>query len=83
MFDSSVGLAHAAAQGAGVALLPRILFVDDLARKRLARPFDLEVLLGAYWLTSLKSRRVSPAMQIFRNWLLEESPQTTRRRAAG
>jgi LysR family transcriptional regulator, regulator of gene expression of beta-lactamase len=83
MFDSSVGLAHAAAQGAGVALLPHLLFADDLARKRLARPFGVEVCLGAYWLTSLKSRRVSPAMQMFRDWLVDESQPTARRRAQG
>jgi LysR family transcriptional regulator of beta-lactamase len=82
MFDSSVGLAHAAAQGGGVALLPSILFADDLARKRLVRPFDVQVLLGAYWLTSLKSRRLSPAMQTFRDWLVKESQQTARRRSA-
>jgi len=82
MFDSSVGLAHAAAQGGGVALLPSILFADDLARKRLVRPFDVQVLLGAYWLTSLKSRRLSPAMQIFKDWLVKESQQTARRRSA-
>ncbi len=81
MFNSSVGLAHAAAQGAGVALLPRVLFADDLARKRLVRPFDVEVMLGAYWLTSLKSRRLSPAMQTFRDWLAKESQQTARRRS--
>jgi LysR family transcriptional regulator of beta-lactamase len=80
IFDSSVGLAHAAAQGAGVALLPGILFADDLARKRLVRPFDVQVFLGSYWLTSLKSRRVSPAMQTFRDWLTKESRDTARRR---
>jgi LysR family transcriptional regulator of beta-lactamase len=76
-----VGLAHAAAQGAGVALLPGLLFADDLSRKRLMRPFDVQVLLGSYWLTSLKSRRVSSAMQIFSNWLTKESRDTARRRA--
>jgi LysR family transcriptional regulator, regulator of gene expression of beta-lactamase len=81
VFDSSVGLAHAAAQGAGVALLPAILFADDLARRRLVRPFDVQVFLGSYWLTSLKSRRVSPAMQIFSDWLTKESCDTARRRA--
>jgi LysR family transcriptional regulator of beta-lactamase len=79
MFDSSVGLAHAAAQGAGVALLPGILFADDLSKKRLVRPFDVQVFLGSYWLTSLKSRRVSPAMQIFSDWLAKESRDTARR----
>ena len=80
-FDSSVGLAHAAAQGAGVALLPGILFADDLSRKRLVRPFDVQVFLGSYWLTSLKSRRVSQAMQTFSDWLTKESRDTARRRA--
>ena len=76
-----MGLAHAAAQGAGVALLPGILFADDLSRKRLVRPFDVQVFLGSYWLTSLKSRRLSPAMQTFSDWLTNESRETARRRA--
>jgi LysR family transcriptional regulator of beta-lactamase len=81
VFDSSIGLAHAAAQGAGVALLPGILFADDLSKQRLVRPFDVQVLLGAYWLTSLKSRRVSAAMQVFSDWLTRESRETARRRS--
>lgn len=78
MFDSSVSLAHAAAQGGGVALLPVALFVDDIKRKRLVCPFKTEVHLGSYWLTSLKSRRVSPAMQLFRDWLLAEATKVRR-----
>jgi LysR family transcriptional regulator of beta-lactamase len=73
MFDSSIGLAHAAAQGAGVALLPGILFADDVSKRRLLRPFEVQVLLGSYWLTSLKSRRLSPAMQTFSDWLTRET----------
>jgi LysR family transcriptional regulator of beta-lactamase len=72
-FDSSVSLAHAAAQGAGIALLPVVLFSDDLWRTQLVCPYDTQVYLGSYWLTSLKSKRVSPAMQAFRDWLLAES----------
>jgi LysR family transcriptional regulator of beta-lactamase len=71
-FDSSVSLAHAAAQGAGVALLPVVLFSDDVARKRLACPFDCQIHLGSYWLTSLKSKPLSQAMQAFRDWILAE-----------
>jgi hypothetical protein len=37
------------------------------------------VFLGSYWLTSLKSRRVSQAMQIFSEWLTKESRSTARR----
>jgi LysR family transcriptional regulator of beta-lactamase len=71
-FDSSVSLAHAAAQGAGVALLPIALFSGDVSRLRLVCPYGTEVYLGSYWLTSLKSKPLSNAMQSFRNWLLAE-----------
>nr|WP_249160588.1 LysR substrate-binding domain-containing protein [Bradyrhizobium manausense] len=71
-FDSSVSLAHAAAQGAGVALLPVVLFSDDLSRKRLVCPYDSQVYLGSYWLSSLKSKKHSPAMKAFRDWILAE-----------
>jgi LysR family transcriptional regulator, regulator of gene expression of beta-lactamase len=80
-FDSSVTLAHAAAQGAGVALLPAVLFSNDLSRKRLILPYNIQVCLGSYWLTCLKSKRVSPAMQAFRDWLLIESKKTRRQSA--
>jgi len=80
-FDSSVSLAHAAAQGAGVALLPVVLFADDIARKRLACPFDARVYLGSYWLTSLKSKPLSAAMQAFRSWLLAECTKKGRHQA--
>jgi LysR family transcriptional regulator, regulator of gene expression of beta-lactamase len=71
-FDSSVSLAHAAAQGAGVALLPVALFSDDLSRKRLVCPYDDQVFLGSYWLTSLKSKRLSHGMKAFHDWILAE-----------
>ncbi|MGY4505451.1 DNA-binding transcriptional LysR family regulator [Bradyrhizobium sp. GM24.11] len=71
-FDSSVSLAHAAAQGAGVALLPVVLFSDDLSRKRLVCPYDSHVYLGSYWLASLKSKRPSHAMKAFRDWISAE-----------
>ena len=74
-FDSSIGIAHAAAQGGGVALLPVALFSEDLSRKRLVRPFGTEIHLGSYWLTWLKSKRVTPAMQAFREWLLNETKE--------
>lgn len=77
-FDSSVSLAHAAAQGAGVALLPVVLFSDDVSRKRLVCPYDSQVYLGSYWLTSLKSKRFSHAMQAFRGWILEECKKKRR-----
>jgi len=72
VFDSSLALAEAAAQGAGVALLPVDLFARDLASGRLVRPFALQIHTGRYWLTRLGSRRIGPAMQAFQDWLLAE-----------
>lgn len=69
MFDSSLTLAEAAAQGAGVALLPTRMFEHMLLQGRLVRPFSHEVDTGAYWLTRLKSRPASAALQTFRQWL--------------
>jgi len=31
------------------------------------------VMTGSYWLTRLRSRPVSPAMALFRDWLLAEA----------
>ncbi|MDA8447913.1 LysR family transcriptional regulator [Paracidovorax valerianellae] len=70
VFDSSLALAEAAAQGAGVALLPVRLFQRELQQGRLVQPFATHIALGAYWLTRLKSRPPSSALQAFRDWLL-------------
>ena len=69
MFDSSLVLADAAAQGAGIALLPIGLFSRDLRQGRLVRLFDIELALGSYWLTRLDARRETDAMLAFRSWL--------------
>lgn len=71
VFDSSLTMAAAAVAGAGVALLPPSMFAADLGDGRLVRPFDAEVATGRYWLTRLKSRRMTPAMRDFRTWLIE------------
>ena len=72
VFDSSLTLAEAAAQGAGVALLPLRMFAHDLRRERLVQPFAIDVTLGAYWLPRLESRPETRAMATFRTWLLAE-----------
>ena len=72
MFDSSLTLAEAAAQGTGVGLLPTRMFEHMLHQGRLVRPFAHEVDTGAYWLTHLKSRPASGALQIFRQWLIAQ-----------
>ncbi|MES0807982.1 LysR family transcriptional regulator [Roseibium sp. SCPC15] len=71
MFDSSLTMVEAVAQDAGVALVPTCMFQRDLASGRLVRPFALEVLTGSYWLTWLKSRQETSAMQKFRLWMEE------------
>jgi LysR family transcriptional regulator of beta-lactamase len=70
VFDSSLTLAEAAAQGEGVALLPSRMFTRELQQGRLVRPFDIEIASGGYWLTRLKSRAETQAMQVFRTWLV-------------
>lgn len=73
VFDSSFVMAEAAAQGAGAALAPASMFERDLASGRLAQPFPIEAGAGAYWLTWLKSRAPSPALDAFRDWLAAEA----------
>ena len=71
LFDSSFVMAEAAAQGAGVALIPATMFERDLATGRLVRPFGVEAMTGSYWLTWLKSKAPTPALTAFRTWLGE------------
>jgi len=73
VFDSSVTMAEAAAQGAGVALLPVAMFEPELSLGRLVQPFDVEVSIGSYWLTSLKSKAETDAMRAFRLWIAAEA----------
>jgi LysR family transcriptional regulator of beta-lactamase len=46
------------------------MFVRELQTGLLVCPFDTAVKTGSYWLTCLKSRRMSPAMELFRDWIL-------------
>lgn len=71
VFDSSLAMAEAASQGAGVALLPAQMFEGAQREGRLVRPFHAEVTLGSYWLTRLKSRDETGAMVAFRSWIID------------
>lgn len=73
VFDSSIGIAEAAVQGAGVALLPVAMFTAELGKRRLVQPFKNEIALGSYWLTSLKSKPETSAMKTFQGWLLAQA----------
>ncbi|MGL4290910.1 MAG: LysR family transcriptional regulator [Phreatobacter sp.] len=70
IFDSSLTMAAAAAQGAGVALLPVAMFERELSQGRLVCPFGIDVQIGRYWLTSLNSKRKTDAMRAFQAWLV-------------
>ena len=69
IFDSAAVMVEAALAGHGVALAPARMFDRELREGRAARPFRLEVDIGNYWLTSLKSRKPSRAMAAFRSWI--------------
>jgi LysR family transcriptional regulator of beta-lactamase len=64
VFDSAALMVEAALAGRGVALAPARMFEG-----KGARPFDVEVDLGGYWLTRLRSRRPTPAMAAFESWI--------------
>lgn len=70
VFDSSLTMAAAAVQGIGVGLLPPAMVDAELRSGRLVQPFGIDVATGRYWLTRLKSRPVTAAMEAFRGWLL-------------
>jgi LysR family transcriptional regulator of beta-lactamase len=71
IFDSSIVMAHAAARGDGIALLPVRMFALEIRDKRLMQPFRTEIAAGDYWLTALKSKRQTTGMQAFKTWLLK------------
>jgi LysR family transcriptional regulator of beta-lactamase len=73
VFDSSRLMVEAAILGAGVALAPARMFERELQAGRLVRLFDIEVNTGSYWLTWLKSKRMTPAMQAFRDWIVAQA----------
>ncbi len=70
MFDTSIAIAQAAIAGAGVALLPRSMFGDEVADGRLMCPFDIDISAGRYWLTRLQTHAETAGMAAFRAWLL-------------
>jgi LysR family transcriptional regulator, regulator of gene expression of beta-lactamase len=75
VFDSSRLMVEAAMQGAGVALAPARMFERELRTGRLAHPFAVQVDTGRYWLTWLRSKRMTPAMQSFSDWILAQAAQ--------
>ncbi|HEX8256879.1 MAG TPA: LysR family transcriptional regulator [Allosphingosinicella sp.] len=73
VFDSSWVMIEAALQGAGVALAPAAMFERELAEGALARPFEVQVDTGSYWLCRLKSKERTRAMRAFEEWIRAEA----------
>lgn len=72
VFDSSRLMVEAAIHTGAVALAPPRMFARELETAQLVRPFDIEIDMGSYWLTHLKSKPMTPGMEIFRDWIREE-----------
>jgi LysR family transcriptional regulator of beta-lactamase len=72
VFDSLSLTVHAATQGVGVVLAPPVMFGRELHARQLVQPFPITVEAGGYWLTALRSRPMSGAMDAFRAWCLTE-----------
>lgn len=73
VFDSSWMMVDTAIQGDGVALAPPLMFSRPLESGRIVRPFAIDVTLGGYWLTWLKSKHITPGMRAFHAWILAQS----------
>ncbi|WEK02851.1 MAG: LysR substrate-binding domain-containing protein [Candidatus Devosia phytovorans] len=67
-------LATAAMAGRGVSMLTPAFFRDEIASGRLIQPFDLLAPAGrGYYLVYPESRRNSPKIRAFRDWIIEAS----------
>jgi LysR family glycine cleavage system transcriptional activator len=70
----------AAVDGQGIALARTTLAAWDLLNRRLVRPFAESLRLSkAYWILCPKATAALPKITIFRDWLLAEAADDTRR----
>lgn len=76
-FEHNYMIMQAAADGMGLALLPRLIVADDLAAHRLVVPFEPHYQPGApYCLVYPGVNSALPRLSVFRRWLLAESKNT-------
>lgn len=82
VFQSSVLVYAAAAQGQGIAMAQRFLVEDDLRAGALQQAFPLELDRGhvTYYLLTPVHRPERPQMTAFREWILEQSVETLPKR---
>ncbi len=70
----------AAVGGQGVALARTALAARDILEGRLVRPFDLALKIPyAYWIVCPKTTAALPKIRVFRDWLLAEAAEESRR----
>lgn len=73
-------LIDAAIDGQGVALARTALAAWDLINKRLVRPFEITLPLAkSYWIVGPKATSALPKIALFRDWLLAEAADDSRR----
>jgi len=77
MMDHHFLIAEAAASGLGVALCPRILAADDLARGRLVAPLGFSEDGTDYGLIYRNSQPLTSAFTTVRDWVIEMARQTS------
>jgi LysR family glycine cleavage system transcriptional activator len=74
--DTEIYDAMAAMTDQGAAILTRNLYGDFLAKGQLVQPFDVTASDGdGYWLVYLESRRSTPRIKAFRDWLLDQTAE--------
>jgi LysR family glycine cleavage system transcriptional activator len=77
-FHHHAMVAEAAAQGLGVALMPRFMIEEDLLRGRLVVPFDRPLDTGeGYVLAYPEASADLPALRAFRDWVVAARPGIT------
>lgn len=73
-------LIDAAIDGQGIALARTALAAWDLINGRLVRPIDISLrMTNTYWIACPKSASSVPKIATFRNWVLAEAAEDTRR----
>jgi LysR family transcriptional regulator, glycine cleavage system transcriptional activator len=73
-------LIDAAIDGQGIALARTVLAAWDLINGRLVRPLDVSLrMANTYWIAYPKAASNVPKIATFRNWVLAEAAEDTRR----
>ena len=80
VLDRASMLIDAAIDGQGIALARTALAAWDLLNGRLVRPLDVSLrMANTYWIVCPKAASNVPKIARFRNWVLSEAAEDTRR----